>query len=188
MKTSTESLAQQLGCELVNTRSTQGHPNGTHFSITGFFDYEEAKTFADHVNGEVVLLHKAPGENIYTNKGCVTEGIDILSMYNDNNDVKVYTSVSDFEKDALADIASRIQEGTDLLLVSMLSQRMTDTFYELCDELGDDETFAVVNRCNWNVEKILSTHVTHLDKIDGSRLVIAVIDNETDDDIENDND
>jgi hypothetical protein len=181
MKTSTESLANYLGLSFVNTQSIDGHPNSTHLSVTGFYDYGDAESFAEEVNGEVVLLCKKPG-GMFVNTGRATKGIDTYNLI-DTTDVHVFTSPEEFEKAALADIKARIEEGTDLSVIAKLSETMSDTYNEFVEYDSDtNSTIVTVNRFTWGNEMFYERYVTAATSITGNEYRIAVVDKETDND------
>lgn len=182
MKTETTSLGTYLGYNFVRvTSGYNDYPKHTYPAIVDFYDYDEAKSFADAVNGKVVLLAKKNGHTHYTYKNVMFNGIDVASFTDDNNFV-CYTKngASDFEEFALSFIQSLIEVGTDICYVAELSEKFSNIYNELV-EIDDDEMI-IINKTNWSVDDTTKQYVTKL-SYDSTEYIIAVIDDETDEDV-----
>lgn len=65
------------------TTGTNGYPEGLHRGVIGFNSFEDAQKFAEENSGEVILLHKKNGWELYQSKGTVYAPISYKQYLND---------------------------------------------------------------------------------------------------------
>lgn len=185
MKTRTLDLADEYGLNIVVvTQGMNGYPEGLYKAIAGFNYFEHAESFADEVNGEVVLLSRRDGHALYTNNGRTDEGIE-RAKFIDEKRYEVFEDELDFEEWCSQEIDWHMQGGFDLF-------DLRDKISQMCDTYEDIRTrhrseIAIVDTRDYSCETT-DMYVTEIHDEDVTTYMIAVVDHETDEDEEEDED
>lgn len=179
MKTRTLDLAEEWGLDIVEiTQGVNGYPKGLYKALMGFDTFENAEAFADEVNGEVVLLTKRDGHQLWFNGGRQYEALE-RAKFIDENEEEMFTSVESFESWATSEIESMIGMGDNIYDIKNASAN----FVEICDaiyDMNEESEICIVSKCNYGYE-IESRYVTRIHE-DVTTYAIAVVDRETDED------
>ena len=178
MKTRTLDLAHEWRLNIVEvTQGLNGYPKGLYRAIAGFDTYEDAKIFADEIDGEVVLLSRRDGYALYTNKGRAYEGIE-RAKYINEEEYKVFKKALDFESWAKEDIEEMLKIGEDIFSIRDTLDSMCEIYEEISD-MSEDSIALVGYDYSYYIE---DEYVTILHDDDVTTYMIAVVDYETDED------
>lgn len=183
MKTETMSLATYLGYNFVRVKSdNKDYPYHNYPAVVDFYDFNDAKEFAEKLNCKVVLLTKTKDDAHYTINGVVNNGIEVKQYFDPDRYVCYTKSEADeFEKFALGYIKDLICMGTDISFIAELSDKMNDIYDDITTNCSDDFV-AIIDKKKWEVFDTLLQYETHFIHND-IEYRIAVIDTETDEDV-----
>ena len=177
MKTRTEDLAYENGLELVEiTQGMNGYPSGLYKAVSGFESFEDAECFADEVNGEVVLLSRRDGHQFWVNHGRQYEPLERAKFIDENNE-EMFTSESSFESWANDVVKNALEEGESIYDLKGLLYNLCeacDLIYEM-----DATEIAIVNKNDYDCY-VYPKHDTHIHDDDVTDYMLAVVDHETD--------
>lgn len=177
MKKRTLDLAEDWGLDIVEvTKGKNGYPEGLYKAIVGFDCFENAEDFAEQVNGEVVLLSRRDGHQLWTNKGRAYEGIE-SAKFIDEDRYEVFESELDFEEWCCEEIDSQMRGGFNLFDLKDKINQMCDTYDDIRTK-GRDE-IAIVDIKDYTCDTT-DKYVCFIYDGDVTRYMIAVIDHETD--------
>lgn len=178
MKTRTLDLAYEWGIDVVEvTRGMNGYPKGLYRAIAGFDTYEDAKIFADEIGGEVVLLSRRDGHQLWTNNGRAYEGIE-KAKYINEEEYKVFKKALDFESWAKEDIEEMLKIGEDVFSIRDTLDSICE-IYEEINDMSEDSIALVGYDYSYYIE---DEYVATLHDDDVTTYMIAVVDYETDED------
>ena len=185
MKTRTLDLAYDCGLDIVEvTKGKNGYSEGLYKAIVGFDYFENAEDFAEQVNGEVVLLSKRDGHQLWTNKGRAYEGIE-RAKFIDEERYEVFESELDFEEWCCNEIEWHMSSGFNLFDLRDKINQMCETYEEIrtrgCYEI------AIVNTKDYSCETT-DKYICAIHDDDVTAYMIAVVDHETDEDETNEED
>lgn len=92
-------LAEKLGItEIEITNGMNGYPKGLHQGFKGFENFDAARDFAKKINGEVVLLHKRNGWQLWESRGAEFGPLERTDdEFGDN--IRLYRSAKELEDD-----------------------------------------------------------------------------------------
>ena len=179
MKTRTEERAYEDGLELVTiTQGMNGYPSGLYKAVAGFESFEDAESFADDVNGEVVLLSRRDGHQFWTNNGRQYEPLFTAHYIDDETEV-AFELVKNFYAWAHDDIEAMVEQMCSLRDLKSALVNMCAIYDEML-EMGEDE-IAVIDTLNYTCD-IRKTNVTRIHDDDVTTYLLAVVDHETDED------
>ena len=179
MKTRTLDLALEWGLDTAEevTQGMNGYPSGLYRVISGFYTYVDARVVADEVNGEVVLLSKRDGHQLWTNNGRTYEGIE-KAKYIDEEEYKVFKKALDFESWAKEDIEEMLRIGEGIFYIQDTLDRMCEV-NKAIDDMSEGSIALVGYDYSYYIE---DEYVTRLHDDDVTTYMIAVVDRETDED------
>lgn len=181
MKTRTEERAYENGLELVEiTQGMNGYPSNLYKAVSGFESFEEAEDFANDVNGEVVLLSRRDGHQLWVNKGRQYKPLK-SEDYRNEDETKVFGSIASYDEWALEELAYQLNEvnGVTLFQIQDMVNTMRKTYDAILD-MGEDK-IAIVSWENYTCD-IVSEFVTRIHDDDVTTYMLAVVDHETDED------
>lgn len=180
MKTRTESLANDWGLQFVEiTQGMNGYPQGLYKAIEGFDSFEDAESFADEVNGEVVLLSRRDGHQFWKNNGRQYDALE-RAKFIDENDEEMFTSAESFESWAMSEIESMIGAGDNIYDIKNASTDFVEICYAIYD-MNEEREMCIVQKCDRDYE-IVDKYATKIHDDDVTTYMIAVVDHETDED------
>lgn len=181
MKTRTLDLAEEWGLNIVEiTQGINGYPKGLYKALMGFDIFEDAECFAEEVNGEVVLLTRRDGHQLWFNRGRQFEALERAKFIDEETeDVYTCSQCGDFVSWAKGEIENMLREGCDLVDIREASDTMCDTFDEIYRMEGGE--VAIVNRMDYTC-RIEDYYATTIHDDDVTTYAIAVVDHETDED------
>lgn len=182
MKTRTLDLASEWGLDIVDiTQGMNGYPKGLYKALIGFDTFEDAEVFAEEVKGEVVLLTKRDGHQFWSNNGRQYEALERAKFIDEETeDVYTCSQCYDFESWAKGVIEDMLGEGCDLVDIREVSNTMCDTYDEIYRMVGGE--VAIVNRMDYTC-RVEDYYATTIHDDDVTTYAIAVVDHETDADI-----
>lgn len=180
MKTRTLDLALEWGLDTAEevTQGMNRYPSGLYKVISGFYTYDDARVFADEVNGEVVLLSKRDGSQLWTNHGRTYEGIE-RAKYIDEESYIAFIDEDNFEYWALDELKAKLEMEDNLFDLRSAINEMCSTYNEIANRCGGDIT--IVDKKDFTCERV-SEYVTRIHDDDVTTYMIAVVDRETDED------
>lgn len=179
MKNRTLDLAHEYGLNIVEvTEGKNGYPENVYKAIAGFDYFENAESFADEVNGEVVLLSRRDGHALYTNKGRAYEGIE-RAKFIDDDKYEVFDSELDFEEWCVGELDHRMDMGFNLFEFREMIDQMCDTYEDIRTRFRSE--IAIVDIKDYSCETT-DKYVTEIHDGDVTTYMIAVVDYETDED------
>jgi hypothetical protein len=179
MKTRTLELADDWGLDIVEiTRGRNGYPEGLYKAVARFDYFENAEDFADKVNGEVVLLSRRDGHQLWTNNGRAYEGIE-RAKFIDEDRYEVFEDELEFEEWCVGEIDHRMDMGFNLFEFRDKIDQMCDTYEEI--RTAHRSEITIVDTRNYTYETT-DKYVTEIHDEDVTTYMIAVVDYETDED------
>lgn len=177
MKTRTEELASEWGLDFIEiTEGMNGYPKNLYKALIGFDTYEDAESFADEVNGEVVLLTKRDGHQLWFNSGRQYEALE-RAKFIDENDEIVFENGGSFEDWAQDEIRQMVEQHCSLVDLKAALIEMCATSFAIYE--SDATEVAVVNTLNYTCD-ITPKYTTDIHDNDVTTYAIAVVDHETD--------
>ena len=185
MKEKTLNLAQEWGLDEVTiTQGRNGYPEGLYKALIGFDYFENAEDFAEQVGGEVVLLTKRDGHQFWEKRGRAYEGIE-RAKFIDEDRYDVFSSELDFEEWCVGEIEHRMNMGFDLFEFKDMIEQMCDTYEDIRTRWRDE--IAIVDTRDYTCETT-EEYVTKIHDNDVTTYAIAVIDGDSEEETEEEED
>lgn len=175
MREKTLDLACEYDLDIIEvTQGENGYPTGVYKAVTGFDYFEDAQSFANEICGEVVLLSKRDGHQLWSNKGRAYEGIDRSEFINDSI-YEVFTDEGEFEDWCCDEIDSIMQGGFNLFDMKDAIEQMCDTYDEICRK--NNSEMVLVDKSDYTCE-VVDKETTKIHDNDITTYAIAVIEKE----------
>ena len=177
MREKTYDLAIEYGLDIVEvTQGVNGYPEGVYKAISGFDYFENAESFAEEVNGVVVLLSRRDWHTLYTNEGRAYEGIERAKFINEDIH-EVFDSELDFEEWCVIELDHRMNMGFNLFEFRDMVDQMCDTYEDIRTRFRSE--IAIVDIRDYSCDTT-DKYVTEIHDNDVTSYMIAVVDYETD--------
>lgn len=179
MKTRTEERAYEDGLELVTiTQGMNGYPSGLYKAVSGFESFEDAEDFAKQVHGEVVLLTKRDGHQLWSNNGRQYEPLERVDYIDEESHI-AFIDEDNFEYWALNELKAKLEMEDNLFDIRGAINEMCTTYNEIANRCGRE--IIIVDKKDFTCERV-SEHVAIIHDDDVTTYMIAVVDHENDED------
>lgn len=155
------------------TNGTNGYPMNVYHVDADFESWEEAEQYANDNNGEVVLLHRKDGWDLWECKGKLYEPVT-RSAEDEGDDYMLYSNPTS-AKETLMD---NLKE--DLPYCDSIDDMLTtiSKYQEIIDELDCIDEGEAVLTLDGRFHSVIELHPMHWHDTDNNEYIIAVRDND----------
>lgn len=126
-------------------------PHEVCTSVKGFITYEDAKKFAEKIDGEVILITKGEGDKHWSHNGSALMGID-MEQFVDTSNYEIFTDQYSFEDWCSDEIQHILSDGFYLFDLQDTIRTMCDTYDEISNIASDE--MVLVDNSDYTCETI----------------------------------